>query len=738
LFVVGLLALELVPGSRAIAAPTSDLDRWTFVALDLPNRDIAYDRTRGQLLVLVSATVPAVGNHLVEVDPDSGALGRRLALPGAPHAIALSQDGTRAYVSLAYANQIAEVDLVHFRLVRRFALPLSTLGPSFGGDLVVPGPADVVVSSLHPRCCTGEQVVAFDDGVARPRQEEQLISQVMRGPTASSLYGFQGAVFGGDLVELRLGSTGVRIDHTVIEDLGGPYDSVDYAAGRVTTSTGKVVDVRTGELLGDYFVGHGPFAIDARNHNAWFLDHRDVLYRFDTRTFEQLDSRQVGFGEAHSLVDTRSGLAAADSERILLAGPAVTGAGFVLPPAPSPVVLPAAGRSVPLAASDLDAAPDGEHVYAITGTADADPNSLVEIEAESGLRTRRLPLAGNPEELTVSDDGRSAVVLLRGSSDVAEIDLTAFAETRRVTVPGGDFDTFPTDAAFVPGRHDRYAVAVDGYGPFLVTDGAVSDEPDGIPDNPNVSQISFAGDPTVLYGFETASSRHAMSTFDVHDGGLTRRTVTGYVPVTAATDAVGGRLYSRSGDVYDPARLRILGQMVSDAWAADVTVLTDRGRAVMARLDDLVEFDLASHAQVIWHQAVTSGDITDLVRVGDLVAMHTDDDLFTVVPIAPDVPTPRCAGRPATVLVARGQQPTGRADVIIGTPDADSFSGGAGNDVICGGGGDDRLAGGAGADQLYGGRGNDDLDGGTQRDRCEGQAGGSDRARRCEVTVGVP
>ena len=142
---LGPLLITLVLGAvlSGGVAVAEELDgpmaAWTTAAIDLPNRGMVHEPVRDQLLVTVDTAVPGLGNQLVELDPRTGALGRRLALAGQPSELAVSDDGSRAYVGFVGASEVAEVDLADFTLVRRFDLGRDTSsGSRFADDLEVP------------------------------------------------------------------------------------------------------------------------------------------------------------------------------------------------------------------------------------------------------------------------------------------------------------------------------------------------------------------------------------------------------------------------------------------------------------------------------------------------------------------------------------------------------------------------------------------------------------------------
>src|SRR5687768_6992600 len=96
--VAGLLAAALsAPAAMAPASAAADpMTTWQTVVVGLPNGAIAPDPARGTLLVGVADSVPVLGNHLVELDPETGELGRSVFVGSQPSEIAVADNGSRA------------------------------------------------------------------------------------------------------------------------------------------------------------------------------------------------------------------------------------------------------------------------------------------------------------------------------------------------------------------------------------------------------------------------------------------------------------------------------------------------------------------------------------------------------------------------------------------------------------------------------------------------------------------
>jgi Tol biopolymer transport system component len=176
------------------------------------------------------------------------------------------------------------------------------------------------------------------------------------------------------------------------------------------------------------------------------------------------------------------------------------------------------------------------------------------------------------------------------------------------------------------------------------------------------------------------------------------------------------------------------------------------------------------------HDAAINADGTRIAFVSRAALTPDNLDGFDEIFLA-SCQAATCHGFPATIVGTSGNNTingTSGPDVIQGLGGKDTINGLGGSDVICGGGGDDILNGGGGSDLLFGdkgddtlqggkgsdtleggagkdtlqggkgddtlrgGTGNDTLNGGDDTDNCDGCAGKSDSAAKCEAVANVP
>lgn len=124
-----------------------------------------------------------------------------------------------------------------------------------------------------------------------------------------------------------------------------------------------------------------------------------------------------------------------------------------------------------------------------------------------------------------------------------------------------------------------------------------------------------------------------------------------------------------------------------------------------------------------------------VMRVGTLAATAVLATwTLTAIPASA---TPRCFGRPATIVGTSGPdrlRGTDGRDVIVGLDGEDSLKGFAGNDLLCGGRGGDLVVGGDGRDSLDGGGGADGIQPGAGNDLVRGGSTAFDDVRYPDAT----
>ena len=286
--------------SVAGAAPApAGMAGWTAAVVDLPNGGIAYDPVRDVVLVAVAPSVPTLGNHLVEMDPHTGALGRSVAIGADPRALAVADDGSRAYVGGLGSNDVTEVDLSTFTVTQRFSLGV---GPSSGGRfaddiLVQPGNPSVIAVSMRNEGLTPrhEGVAIFDEGVPRPTATPRHTGpdEITWSDDPNVLYGYNDDSTAYGFYVLTVDASGVTMTSPGSLFTGSQQD-LEHAGGEIVATNGQVVDPATLSRVGGY-AASGPLEVDVAEQTAYFLG--------STALDEPRHRHQAGDGEPGRALD---------------------------------------------------------------------------------------------------------------------------------------------------------------------------------------------------------------------------------------------------------------------------------------------------------------------------------------------------------------------------------------------------------------------------------------------------
>jgi hypothetical protein len=249
---------------------------------------------------------------------------------------------------------------------------------------------------------------------------------------------------------------------------------------------------------------------------------------------------------------------------------------------------------VPLTARDLVFEPKTQRLYAsIPGSSPTNPNSVVQIDPESGTITASVFVGSEPGQLALSDDGRFLYVGLNGANAVRRIELPAMSASLQWSLSPGQV---AGDLHVAPGMPGTVAVSrhVPSVSPPLA---GVTIYDEGIP-RPTSSaghtggnRIEFLDSPSFLYGFNDAHTGFEFFTIAVDASGArhlsqTRGLIEGF---DADIVGVAGRIYGTDGSIVDEERhVRIGVFPQSGALAVDPAL----GRAYILNGSQIGVYDL--------------------------------------------------------------------------------------------------------------------------------------------------
>lgn len=281
--------LRLQPFIPPVARPAVPFEVRT---IDLPSVDIHPDPHRRRVLVTVPEGAPEHGNRLVAMDPATGHILDAVNIGPSPAAMAMSDDGTRLYVAMEGASEIAIVDAGSLERTGSIALT-GERWPLFAEDLVVMrGTTDVVVVSLMaPNISPRHMGVAvFADGVRLPNSTgtHTGATRIEQGRGAGTLYGINNASTLRGFYELVVDSSGIRVVAEARATLAPRGTDIEVVGDRLYESDGLVMDPAQAFALGR--TRYGPFEVVGR---SIFVADGSAIHQYDATRFRLIGSRSL-------------------------------------------------------------------------------------------------------------------------------------------------------------------------------------------------------------------------------------------------------------------------------------------------------------------------------------------------------------------------------------------------------------------------------------------------------------
>jgi hypothetical protein len=317
------VAVALVASAGSAGAARVAIAAPTITSIELRANDLAYDRVSDTLYASVPGSAgPPLGNRIVAIDPDTGALGPSVFVGSEPNDLAVSVDGQFLYVGLDGAAAIRRVDLPSFTAGLQFSLGADpSTGPLFAEDIeVVPGdPSSVAVSlrnvGFSPR---HEGVAVFQDGELLPAETPGHTGSnritfdsalPLIWPPVARLYGYNNETTEFGFRRMRVGPDGVAVDDVTQQLVSGFGVDIEVHAGRVYATTGRAVDPSGPTIVGTYSpVSGGPVEAVAEKDRVYFVSASE-LRGFDLDEFLFLGSTPIpgASGSPRALVEMGDG-----------------------------------------------------------------------------------------------------------------------------------------------------------------------------------------------------------------------------------------------------------------------------------------------------------------------------------------------------------------------------------------------------------------------------------------------
>jgi len=255
--------VEAMGGRPILTGPSSGVPACAAVSqstvvtcLDIDASALIADPARGLLYAVVKGDASEHANELVVIDPEQGTVEASVVVGSDPAALALSDDGTRLWVSLEGALALREVDVTRSPPEPGAQYPLPRLyTEAYAATLVVPAgePESVAFAYQYEHVNpNAADAVLVDSGMPRAKRlaSPPGINALALGPV--------GYLFGldddGNLLTIAVDADGLTATPHASIARGGPSSFV-YDDGFLFTSAGQVLDVtapNTPEVAGTF------------------------------------------------------------------------------------------------------------------------------------------------------------------------------------------------------------------------------------------------------------------------------------------------------------------------------------------------------------------------------------------------------------------------------------------------------------------------------------------------------
>lgn len=635
---------------------------------NLPANRLVYDSTRKRIYASVPGRAGSIGNTVAVINPATSQIESSFFAGSEPNVMALSGDGKYLYVGLDGAAAVRRFNLESQTMEPTFDLgPIGWFGPLMAEDIaVMPGNSDVIAVSrrydgISPRHAG---VAILDNGVLRatvtPDHTGSNAIEFAENP--GTLYGYNNETTEFGFRRMKVDSMGVSVIDTASNLISGFSTDIAYAAGRVYSGNGYIVDpvrdIRAGRFTG---IGQTDgFVTDAAASRVYFLSHTSgtgglSILGYDTGTY--LPTGTLGLSSAaHASSFIRAGefgfALALSTGRVMLVN------GTFTPP-------PSGGTGIDtLPANHLVYDSGRQRIYAsVPSRAGTRGNSIAVIDPQTKTVEKTIFVGSEPNALALSKDASALYVGLDGTGTIRKVDLTTGTAGIEFSVGydsffgpmyADDISVAPTDATLIAVSRRYDGVSPRHAGVAVFADGV--QRPTTTPGHTGANAIEFSDSSGLVYGYNNETSEFGFYKMKVDAAGITTtETVPGLIGGFGTKIVYeSSRIYATSGVVVDPVADSLLGRFAGAQGSVSVAPDTAAGRVYFLYPTfggkPLVLVYDQSTMQSVGSLELTSGDsLHDLLRCGPAGLAYATSSAVVITGIT-DVIPPKALDIATTVL----------------------------------------------------------------------------------------
>lgn len=227
--------------------------------LNLAVNDIVYVPKLDRLIVTTPSGL-STGNSICFVDPYFGNVEKCVFVGSDPNTVAVSDDSKYLYIALWGSPQIVRFDLEKDTIDLNIPLGQNTFSePLIAEDIkVMPGQPQVIAVTLRTLSGTrNEGAVIYNGNKKRTKVISSNIgvNVVYFDADSTRLYGFYDRSPTTGIRVFSVDSSGLLLTNTYNNASSNYYtESIEYAQGNLFFNSGKVMDAKSGALLGSFNV----------------------------------------------------------------------------------------------------------------------------------------------------------------------------------------------------------------------------------------------------------------------------------------------------------------------------------------------------------------------------------------------------------------------------------------------------------------------------------------------------